>query len=89
MNESFFIDHVDTEWCLRANAAGYALFGVCAARLDHELGDRIVRLWAIRWRAVPVHSPVRMYYMFRNTIRLLAATPMCWTWRAVHAYRLF
>lgn len=88
MNEAFFIDHVDTEWCLRASAKGYSMFGVCAARLDHELGDRIVRLWFLRWREVPVHSPVRMYYMFRNTLQMLAKTPMRWPWRAVHAYRL-
>lgn len=88
MNEAFFIDHVDTEWCLRASAAGYSLFGVCAARLDHELGDRIVRLWMLRWRAVPVHTPVRMYYMFRNTIQMLVKTPMRWNWRVVHVYRL-
>lgn len=88
MNEAFFIDHVDTEWCLRASAKGYSMFGVCAARLDHELGDRIVRLWFLRWREVPVHSPVRMYYMFRNTLQMLAKTPMRWSWRAVHVYRL-
>lgn len=88
MNEAFFIDHVDTEWCLRATAAGFSLFGVCAARLDHELGDRIVRLWFLRWREVPVHTPVRIYYMFRNTIRMLAKTPMGWSWRVIHAYRL-
>lgn len=88
MNEAFFIDHVDTEWCSRATAAGFALFGVCAARLDHELGDRIVRLWLFRWREVPVHTPVRMYYMFRNTIQMLAKTPMRWSWRVVHVFRL-
>ncbi|WP_454805115.1 glycosyltransferase family 2 protein [Paraburkholderia fungorum] len=88
MNEAFFIDHVDTEWCLRASAAGLSIFGVCAARLDHELGDRIVRLWFFRWREVPVHTPVRMYYMFRNTIRMLAGTPMRWSWRVVHTFRL-
>jgi rhamnosyltransferase len=88
MNDSFFIDHVDTEWCLRAGAAGFSMFGVCSARLDHELGDRILRLWFLRWREVPVHTPVRLYYMFRNTLQMLAKTPMRWSWRVVHAYRL-
>ena len=88
MNEAYFIDHVDTEWCLRASASGYSLFGVDAARLDHELGDRIVRVWFLRWREVAVHSPVRMYYMFRNTLRMVSVTPMPWAWRIAHVYRL-
>lgn len=27
MEESFFIDQLDTEWCFRAHAAGYNVFG--------------------------------------------------------------
>jgi rhamnosyltransferase len=67
MNEGLFIDHVDTDWCLRASALGYRLFGICDARLTHSLGDDVVEVWAGRWREVFVHSPLRDYYM--------AATP--------------
>jgi rhamnosyltransferase len=33
MREDFFIDWVDTEWCLRARDRGYRIYGVCAALL--------------------------------------------------------
>ena len=35
MDESLFIDHVDTEWCFRAKTKGYKLFGVCDAYCTH------------------------------------------------------
>lgn len=88
MNEGYFIDHVDTEWCLRVKAQGMRLFAVPDARLEHALGDHIVRVWLGRWREVPVHSPVRDYYMFRNTVRMLLTTPMSLAWRITHLYRL-
>ncbi|WP_349607979.1 glycosyltransferase family 2 protein [Cupriavidus sp. DF5525] len=88
MNEGYFIDHVDTEWCLRARHQGWEILGVCGALLDHTLGDSVIRVWLGRWREVPVHSPVRDYYMFRNTVRMLLTTPMSIAWRITHLYRL-
>lgn len=88
MNEAYFIDHVDTEWCLRALSKGYRIFGVCDALLDHSLGDRVVRVWFGRMREVPVHSPLRNYYVFRNTIAMLRNVPMPIGWRSALLYRL-
>jgi len=88
MKEEFFIDHVDTEWCHRAHAAGWRLYGVCGARLAHTLGDRVVRIWLGRWREVSVHSPLRDYYMFRNTVLMLRQVPMTWSWRVAHLRRI-
>ena len=88
MNEDYFIDHVDTEWCIRARAAGWQLFGVCGAKLSHALGDRVVRVWLGRWREVSVHSPLRDYYMFRNTVLMLRQVPMAWSWRVAHLRRI-
>lgn len=70
MDEDFFIDHVDTEWFLRAAAKGYAFVGACAARMSHGLGERTQRLWLGRWRHVPRHRPFRYYYIFRNSVLL-------------------
>ena len=81
MAEPFFIDKVDTEWCLRALAAGYQLLGVPAARLHHRLGERLVRLWFGHWRELSLHKPFRYYYMVRNSVllrRLPHASP---AWR--------
>lgn len=88
MDEALFIDHVDTEWCLRAKAAGYALFGVCGARLVHSLGDEVVAVWFGRKREVFVHSPLRDYYMCRNTLLILRTARMSFGWRLFLSMRL-
>ena len=70
MDEGLFIDHVDTDWMLRAKHKGYRTFGVCDAEMRHSLGDGTMRFWFLRWRMVPLHSPERHYYMFRNSLHL-------------------
>lgn len=62
---NYFIDHVDTEWCYRARSRGAYLVGVLDAKLHHSLGDEVKLLSG---RNIPYHSPLRDYYMFRNTI---------------------
>lgn len=88
MNEGFFIDHVDTEWCLRARSKGYRIFGVPSATLQHRIGDRVVRVWFGRWRNVSVHSPCRNYYMSRNTCLMLGSKEISAKWRLRLAIRL-
>ncbi|MGF6769023.1 rhamnosyltransferase [Paraburkholderia sp. GAS199] len=88
MNEGYFIDHVDTEWCLRARARDWRIFGICDAELQHSLGDSIVRVWFGHWREVFVHSPFRDYYAFRNTVVMLRSTPMSRGWQLWHVVRL-
>lgn len=70
MEEGLFVDHVDTEWCLRARAAGWGLFGACGAKLSHRLGERAHKIWLGRWRHVPRHNIERYYYMLRNGLSL-------------------
>jgi rhamnosyltransferase len=70
MDEALFVDHVDTEWCLRAASKGYRFFGVCSVRMTHALGEHSQRIWFGRWRQVSSHHPVRYYYMFRNSVLL-------------------
>ena len=70
MEEGLFIDQVDTEWCLRARAKGYGVFGACGAILEHRLGEAFSRIWFGRWRHFPRHKPFRYYYIFRNSLLL-------------------
>lgn len=70
MDESLFIDHVDTEWFMRATVKGYRAFGVCDAVMEHSLGDETARVWLGRWRHMPMHSPLRHYYIIRNSVLL-------------------
>ncbi|MEM7360980.1 MAG: glycosyltransferase family 2 protein [Pseudomonadota bacterium] len=70
MDESLFIDHVDTEWFLRARAKGLRAFGVCDAVMQHGLGEQTHRINLRRQRNIPQHKPFRYYYIFRNSVAL-------------------
>jgi rhamnosyltransferase len=75
-----FIDHVDTDWCLRARHLGWRLFGVCRAVISHNLGSSGVFLSWPRRRRVALHAPARHYYVFRNSIWLMRRgyAPLHW-----------
>lgn len=88
MREDLFIDHVDTEWCLRARLGGWSLFGVPRATIGHALGDASKRVWLGRWREVALHSPDRNYYEVRNTLMLMRTPYISMNWRIAHAVRL-
>ena len=88
MNEDFFIDHIDTEWILRAKALGYRSFGVCDAIMEHSVGFTTFRIWVGRWRNTPLHSPERNYYLFRNSIRLYGMPHAPWRWVLYDIVRL-
>lgn len=81
MDESLFIDYVDTEWILRARAKGYLSFGACSAFMTHTLGENRRRLWFLRWRSIPIHKPFRFYYIFRNSILLMRREKVNKAWR--------
>lgn len=70
MDESLFIDYVDAEWCLRGKSKGWTVYGVCAAIMEHSLGESRRRIWFIRWHNVSYHKPFRYYYIFRNSLLL-------------------
>ena len=69
--EDFFIDYVDTEFCLRLQVNGWRLAAICPATLHHHLGNRT------RTRIGPAqvypthHPPIRWYTMGRNRIQML------------------
>ena len=79
MDNALFIDNVDLDWCFRASAAGFALYGVCGARLHHRLGDARRHVPGLP-RGIVVHPPRRLFYMMRNRVLLYrrAYTPKCW-----------
>ena len=79
MDDALFIDNVDLDWCFRAAAAGYAVYGVCAAHLRHNLGETRRRVPGLS-RGIVVHPPRRLFYMMRNRVLLYrrAYTPKRW-----------
>ena len=89
MDEGLFIDHVDTEWCLRAKCKGLRIFGVCDAVMTHTLGEKRRELWFLRQRMVHFHHPFRYYYMFRNSMLLYRRNYIPWNWKLSDiAYRI-
>ena len=89
MNEAFFIDQVDTEWCLRASFLNYQAFAVCDAVLLHSLGDTIIPLRFFKWQwHIATHSPLRDYYVFRNTVWMFFQKTTHWRWIVINAKRL-
>lgn len=88
MRTNYFINHVDTEWCMRAKAAGYRLLGVPSSKLEHRFGDTIKQIWFFGYRQVIYHTPLRNYYDIRNTLLMLSVTSMSWTWKIHFILRL-
>lgn len=88
MEADLFIDHLDTEWFLRAGAKDWRSFGVCDALMDHGLGERTTRFWLGRWRYLPVHRPFRYYYIYRNSVLLWRRDYPSKRWKRTDVLRL-
>jgi rhamnosyltransferase len=84
----WFIDHIDTEWCLRAISKGWKIVGVSHAGLAHHLGDTVSTIWWLRSRQISHHSPLRDYYMFRNAVLMVRLSYVPWRWKRFHVWRL-
>nr|WP_086937680.1 glycosyltransferase family 2 protein [Thaumasiovibrio occultus] len=76
-HEPLFIDFVDIEWGLRANAKGFQVLMNVEVTLSHELGVEPLHILGKR---IVNHSPLRHYYYFRNLCQLLkmAHVPAVW-----------
>ncbi|MBL4671928.1 MAG: glycosyltransferase family 2 protein [Arenicella sp.] len=86
MDEGLFIDHVDTEWFLRARHKGYMAYGACDAVMRHGLGENTHTVsFGGRQRNVPQHKSFRYYYIFRNSIILYKRgyTSGLWKWNDI------
>lgn len=68
MEESLFIDLVDYEWCWRAKLKGYSTYIANKVKVAHRLGDDRHKILGIN---IGIPSPMRHYYQFRNTIKML------------------
>lgn len=66
--EDFFIDYVDTEYCLRSHTNGYEIAVACKAVLYHRLGKQQKKQIGSLILRPTFHSPRRWYYIQRNRI---------------------
>ncbi len=79
MMEELFIDGIDHEWCLRAWSKGYCVRVSADVTMLHDMGDASMN-WFGRYK--PVHrSPIRHYYVVRNTLYLTRFAYLPWRWR--------
>ena len=85
-DDGLFIDSVDFEWCCRARARQFALYGVCDAELDHRLGDE--RRAVFNSMKMVVHSPLRVYYQTRNRIVLYRRGYLPLKWKLKDVLRM-
>jgi len=84
MREELFIDFIDIEWCLRARRHGYEILAINKVMIDHHMGDYAVYFMG---NSYPIHSPLRMYYYFRNAMYLYRLKEIDWNWRLVDSVR--
>lgn len=85
MRDGLFIDYVDIEWGLRARRHGFQSYGVCSARMQHSLGDHPISFFG---KNIPLHSPLRHYYHFRNAVLLYKEPWVPLNWKLVDGWRL-
>jgi len=67
MDEDFFIDLVDIEWCFRCRSKKVPVQVIPRAIMRHSIGEAHVKLGA--YRGI-IHSPIRTYYKVRNCFLL-------------------
>ncbi len=83
-----FIDHVETDWCFRAKAKGFKLYATNKTKLTHFMGDDICYYWFFRKNSMPYRSPLRHYYLTRNSILLQKRNYIPAAWKASNILKL-
>jgi rhamnosyltransferase len=69
MKDEYFIDNIDLDWCFRAKAQGFSLYGTDKAILFHRIGEAS-RNPLVKSGVMVQHSPLRSYYSTRNRMHL-------------------
>lgn len=73
----YFIDLVDTEWCLRALYKNYQVVLVEDVQMHHTIGEvRTIRKFILQYQ-----NPVRYYYSIRNSFLLFSEKQIPFSFR--------
>lgn len=67
----FFIDLVDSEYCLRARKAGYRILVSPGARILHRIGSKQQAALLGVTLSPMHHGALRKYYIFRNAVAVI------------------
>jgi rhamnosyltransferase len=79
-DESLFIDCVDIEYCLRLRSMQLCIAEAEDAILVHSLGRTTVHKMLGKNLPVTNHSPLRRYYMTRNSLYVVLRYPRELSW---------
>jgi rhamnosyltransferase len=71
LREDYFIDQLDHEFCLRARAHGGRVVISREPLMEHSVGEA-GGAWLPWVGPLPKHSPVRKYYVARNSLVTIA-----------------
>lgn len=78
-DESYFVDHVDSEWCFRARADGYAIYGSRAVSMGHRISDgNALHIGPLTFLS---YSPIRRYWHYKNSVRLIKSPNTSLNWK--------
>jgi len=80
-DDSFFIDYVDHEFCLRLRRHGFRIIEAENANIIHRLGSPTKYRFLMRTVVASNHSPFRRYHNTRNRFRVYGryfATEPAW-----------
>ena len=70
-DERLFIDHVDTDYCIRCFKRGFKTIRFNEIKLEHNEGEIVnTRTFYLKKEKRMVHSPKRIYYKTRNYLLL-------------------
>ena len=63
MNEDYFIDYVDTDFCFRCFSKNVKITVVEKAVMKHSIGKKMILIFGFHFS---IHNPQRVYYQIRN-----------------------
>ena len=86
MNEEFFIDYIDIEWSFRAQFYNYSLYACPDSVMYHKVGDDRLEVLG---REISIHSPLRRYYLARNSILMLGKGYISWKYKVREVFYTF
>jgi len=82
MMADLFIDCIDHEWCFRARHLGYKIYQDNDTVMLHDMGELAVNIPMIY---KPMYkSPIRHYYIIRNTLLLFRKNYVPFKWKAIN-----
>lgn len=83
--EDLFIDCVDHEWCFRAINMGYINLINFKTSMLHNMGEAGFN-WFGKFKPL-YKSPVRHYYIVRNTTYMLRLDYVPWAWKITEIFK--